>query len=68
MVAFHLHHAFPVVLESLAEGSYKDIVCHQSNVNIAVHLGFLLRVEHVHSQQPCLYQVQVNPIRNQAHF
>ena len=68
MLDYHLHHAFPVALESLADWSQKSILCHQLDDGMAVHWGFLLRVEDVHSQRPCLYQVQVNPIENQAHF
>ena len=68
MLAYHLHYAFPVALESLSGWSQKSILCHQLDDGMAVHQGFLLRVEDVHSQQSCPHQAQVNPIKNQAHF
>ena len=54
--------------ESPADCSQKSILCHQLDDGIAVHWVFLLRVEDGHFQQPCLYQIQVNPIKNQANF
>jgi hypothetical protein len=68
MLAYHLHHASTEASESPADCSQKSILCHQLDDGMAVHWSFLLRVEDGHSQKPCLYQIQVNPIKNQANF